>query len=123
MSVIQLRDANNNTIYLDATGAGTAADPFQIRYGVPGGFTAVGSFIRHTNLSSAQTLTKPAGASGLLIQAKTQNVVISFDGTEATATNGLEIPAGDTWFVTIEGDDVSIIEATASAEARAQWFG
>ncbi len=58
-------------------------------------FTPSGSHTRNASLSSAVTLTAPAGASLLMIQATGQNVLITLDGTTPTASVGFTLFAGD----------------------------
>lgn len=47
-----------------------------------------------TGLSVAQALTVPAGATTVLLQAKTQNIYYTMDGSTPSATNGLILLVG-----------------------------
>lgn len=89
--------------------------------------SAVGSHTAQTNLSSDQTLTVPAGADGILLQAITQNVRIRLDGSAATTSVGFQIKAGDqpTLIQVTAGHIIHMIEeaATASLQSQAVAFG
>jgi hypothetical protein len=85
-------------------------------------FTAVGAHTKNATLSSAVTLTAPAGVNALKIQAETKAVRYRLDGTAPDATTGFSIAAGA--LVTIQtspGGVVKIIEAEASATVQYQW--
>ena len=83
----------------------------------------IGSHIRYTSLATAQTLTPPSNADAVLIQAITQNIIFTLDGTVATANNGFILyKSSDPLIITIpQNRTISIIQQTASAEARLIW--
>lgn len=87
-------------------------------------FEPVGSHTSNSSLSGAVTLTVPAGANALRIQALTQNVRIRQDGSAATASVGFRLTAGND-MVTIDGlqpgNTLSVIEETASANLQYQF--
>ena len=78
----------------------------------------------HTELaaSSAQTITTPTGARRLLIQALSQNVRFTLDGTVPTATKGFQLKAGDPPVIIPVGPNVTVkvIQETATAEIEYQ---
>ena len=75
-----------------------------------------------TSLSSAVTLTVPAGASGVLIQAETKDIRYRADGTAPTAAVGMLIPAGEERYLPLETlSHVKIIETEASAKANVMY--
>lgn len=86
-------------------------------------FTPIGSHTSNSSLSSAVTLTAPAGANSLRIQALTQNVRVRQDGSAATASVGFRLTAAaDTVTIPVEpGGTVSVIEETASANIQYQF--
>lgn len=75
------------------------------------------------DISSATPLTPPAGATKLLIQAITQNVRYTLDGTTPTASVGFQLKAGDPPVVIPVGEDtgVKVIQETATASLQYQW--
>ncbi len=82
-----------------------------------------GSHTRNTSLSAAVTLTPPAGTDALAIQALTQPIRYTLDGTTPTATVGFKVAAGDSDIIPIAaGVTVKVIEETASAEIQYQWL-
>lgn len=86
-------------------------------------FNPVGSHTTNSSLSSAVTLTPPTGATKLLIQAFTQNIRITLDGTTPTASTGFQIVAADPPLMIPVGSGMSIkvIQETASASIQYQW--
>lgn len=82
----------------------------------------VGSHASNSSLSSAVTLTKPAGASAIMMQAITQNVRYRLDAGTPTASLGFQLAAGDYILLPVPGDDVRVIEETASAVLQYQWL-
>lgn len=85
-------------------------------------FAAVGAQTRNAALSSAVTLTAPAGANTLWISVETQNVRVRFDGSAPTATVGLLLYAGQTYILAVSAlQAIQVIEATASAAINYQW--
>lgn len=87
-------------------------------------FTLVGSHTSNSSLGSAVTLTPPTGARSLLIQAITQNIRVTFDGTTPTASIGFQIRAGDppTIVDVPTGTTVKVIQETAGAAVQYQWI-
>lgn len=89
------------------------------------GFTVVGAHGQYTagTMDTAQTVTIPAGATKLLIQAFTQNARVTLDGTTPTASKGFRITA---WNDPIEipigtGTSIKIISETAGAAVEYQF--
>jgi hypothetical protein len=77
-----------------------------------------------TSLSSAATLTVPAGTQFAMIQAESQNVRWRDDGTAPTASVGMILAAGST----LEYDGSSFaslkfIEVAASAKLNVTYWG
>jgi hypothetical protein len=74
-------------------------------------------------ISSAVVLTVPADARNLLIQALTQNIRYTLDGTTPTATAGFQIRAGDSPILIPLGDDtvVTVIQEAATADMQYQF--
>ena len=71
---------------------------------------------RITSLSAATTLSIPDGADVLTLQPKTQNVVLTLDGSTPSSTVGMELTAGTPYVVDVGvGYTVRVIEKTASA--------
>lgn len=93
---IPVIDLSNVIKWFGGSGAGTAASPYALSVGagqLP--LTPVGAHTVNSSLSSAVTLTAPAGANALLIQALVQNVRFTLDGTTPTASIGFQMPAGN----------------------------
>jgi len=86
--------------------------------------TLSGSHAQDATISAATTLTQPAGANAILIQAFAQNVRYTLDGTTPTATLGFRIAAGDEKLIPVpaSGMTVKVIEETASASIDYQWM-
>lgn len=82
----------------------------------------VGSHTQNSTLSSAQTITMSAGTTKLLIQAFTQNVRYTLDGTTPTASKGFRLTAGNdpTMIPVITGQTIKLIEETTSASIEYQ---
>lgn len=77
-----------------------------------------------TDISSAVTLTPPAGANRILIQALTQNVRYTLDGTDPTSTLGFQLKAGDGPIVLSMGQAIvlKVIQEAATASLQYQWL-
>lgn len=58
-------------------------------------FNPVGSHNDGLAIATAQTLTIPTGASKIMLQAHTQNVRFTLDGTTPEASKGFQLKAGD----------------------------
>jgi len=86
-------------------------------------FIPIGGHESGEDISSAVELTAPATATKLLIQAVTQNVRYTIDGTTPTATLGFLLTAGDPPGIIYFGADmqVQVIEETATASLQYQW--
>lgn len=77
-----------------------------------------------TSLSSAATLTVPAGSQRALIQATGQNVRWRDDGTNPTASVGMRITAGDTMdYDAGQLKVIAFIEEAASATLNVSYYG
>jgi hypothetical protein len=76
-----------------------------------------------TDISSATVLTPPTGATKVLMQAVTQNIRYTLDGTTPTATTGFQLVASDPpLLINIESEmTLTVIEETATADIQLQW--
>lgn len=113
--------------YVDAAGVGVPVDeshPLPIGVSV----ARVGA---HTHLTGAgtldagQTLAAPAGARSILLQALTQNVRYTLDGSAPGANNGFRLTAGNDPVVLPIGatETLKVISETAGAVLEYQWLG
>lgn len=86
-------------------------------------FEPVGAHVDGPTLTSAVTLTPPTGATKIMLQALTQNVRFTLDGTTPTASLGFQLKAGDPAVIVQIGNDVTlkVIEETATADLQYQW--
>jgi hypothetical protein len=90
-------------------------------------FNPIGAHVDGTAISSAVTLSPPAGlatnVAKLLIQAGTQNIRYTLDGTTPTATKGFRLVVGDPPIIIPIGGNtvVKVIEETATADIQYQW--
>jgi len=76
----------------------------------------------YTSLAVAVTLTTPAGATKLLVQALGANVRYRLDGANPTATTGFRLYDGDTATITIgTGTAVRVIQETAGGSIEYQF--
>lgn len=88
---------------------------------------AVGAHTTNSSLSAAVSLTCPANASRILLQAFTQNVRFLFAETTntalvPTASVGFRLLAGERIDLSIPaGTILKVIEETASASIQYQW--
>lgn len=85
----------------------------------------IGSHVSNSSLSAAVSVSIPAGGNFLMIQAFTQNIRATLDGTTPTATVGFQVDAGaDPLLLPVQGGStVKIIEETASASVQYQvWY-
>lgn len=74
-------------------------------------------------ISSATTLTKPTGATKIIIQALTQNVRFTLDGTAPTATLGFQLLSGGSPFIIeVTGASIKVIQEAATASLQYQWI-
>lgn len=83
----------------------------------PSPYLPIGSQVAVTSLSGVQVFTIPHYCAGILIQAFTQNVRLTMDGTTPTSTVGFQLKAGDpAVFIPAPPNTVlRFIEETASA--------
>ena len=86
-------------------------------------FNPIGDHNDGLNISSAVTLTPPAGATKLLVQALDKNVRYTLDGTTPTASKGFQLAAGDPPIIIPigNGTTIKIIEEAASADLNYQF--
>lgn len=85
-------------------------------------FQTVGAHTQNSTLSSAQSITVPANASKMLVQAYTQNVRYTLDGTTPTASKGFQILYGDCVMIPVaSGQVLKFIEEAASASIDYQF--
>lgn len=87
-------------------------------------YAPIGDHSSGATISSATTLTKPAGATQILIQAITKNVRFTLDGTAPTTFLGFQILAGvPPMIVAVPGVSIKVIEEEATASLQYQWIG
>ena len=86
-------------------------------------FNPVGAHTRNASLGSAVTLTPPAGATKILIQAMTNDVRFTLDSSAPSATNGFIMIADDPPLLIPLAPDVTVrvIQDAAGAEIQYQW--
>lgn len=87
-------------------------------------FVSVGSHVSNSSLSSAVPISVPAGATAMYVQAITQNVRVTLDGTTTpTASVGFQIKAGDppTAIPVISTTVISFIQETGGAGIQYQF--
>lgn len=84
----------------------------------------------HTRLNVDPTgnwITKPAGvnvseqATHIQLQALTQNIRYTIDGSQATATHGFQLAAGTISLIPVPNGGVSVFEETAGAIVQYQF--
>lgn len=76
-----------------------------------------------TSLSSATSLTVPAGAAYAIIQAESQAVRWRDDGTNPTSTVGMRIPVGSELQFDGQLATIKFIEEAASAKLNISYYG
>lgn len=83
----------------------------------------VGAHVANSSIGEATTLTPPATAHALLIQALDENVRYTLDGTTPTASVGFQLKAdGEPLLIDIGiGMTVKVIQETATATIQYQW--
>lgn len=88
-------------------------------------FDVIGAHTSSATLSSAFTITVTSAANKLLLQAITQNVRFTLDGTVPTSTLGFQLKADGTILEipVVNGQAVKVIEETASAVIQYQLGG
>lgn len=86
-------------------------------------FTPIGNHSNGASISSAVPLVNLAGATKLLIQALSQNIRFTLDGTTPTASLGFQIRAGDppTIIPISANTTVTVIQETATADLQYQY--
>jgi len=87
------------------------------------GWQLVGSHTQNTSLSGVVSVTVPDGATAVLVNARSQAVAMTLDGTAPTATKGLLLEAdkGTILIPVQRGQTLKFIEATASAKLDYQF--
>jgi hypothetical protein len=93
-------------------------------YGLSGAapYIVVGTHTQNVSLSGTQVVTLPTGANGILVQAITQNVRVTLDGTAPTAIKGFQIKASDPpiLFSLPSDGTITAIQETASGTLEMQ---
>lgn len=84
---------------------------------IPKGFQQI------TNLSSATSLTVPAGATSALIQAATAGIVWRDDGVAPTASVGMNIQATGELVYNGSLSAIQLIQVAAGAIANISYYG
>lgn len=86
-------------------------------------FIPVGAHSDGLAINAAVALTVPAGATKIRIQALTQNVRYTLDGTTPTASKGFQLKSGDPAIVLpIRGTTtLTVIEEAATADLQYQF--
>lgn len=86
-------------------------------------FNPVGSHSDGLAISSAQALVNPPGATKLLIQALSQNVRFTLDGSAPTTSRGFQLRAADPPIIIPIGVNttVRVIEEAATADLQYQY--
>jgi hypothetical protein len=84
----------------------------------------VGSHTQNAALSSAVTIAVPATATHVLLQATSQNVRVTVDGTAPTGTKGFLVAAGAAYvkLPVASNGSLKAIEAAASATLDYQFI-
>lgn len=87
------------------------------------GFNPLGAHSDGATISSATTLTPATGATKILIQALTQNVRFTLDGTAPEAAKGFQLKAGDPPVIIPLGNAtvLKVIQEAATADLQYQW--
>ena len=84
--------------------------------------SVVGTHVSGQSVSSAATIIKPGGATGILAQAITQNVRFTLDYSTPTASRGFQLPTGQMPIVIpVPGTAIIVIQETATADLEYQW--
>lgn len=86
-------------------------------------YSPIGAHIRNTSLTSAVTLTKSEGATLVRLQALTQAVRYTLDGTTPSASLGFRLAAGAMEMIRVPSDAViRVIGEMVGAEIQYQWL-
>ncbi len=80
-------------------------------------------FQQIADLGSAVGLSPPAGARLALIQATDQDVRWRDDGTDPTASVGVQLRAGDDLWYTGDVSVISLIEQSSGATVNVSYYG
>lgn len=85
-------------------------------------YAPIGSHTTNSSLSGVVFIAVPANASGLLVQALTQNIRFTLDGTPPSTTVGFQLKAGDppTLIPAPAGATIKFREESASATLQYQ---
>jgi len=88
-----------------------------------GDFRPIGAHVDGTDISSAVVLTPPGGETKIIIQALTQNIRYTLDGSTPAATTGFQLLATDGPIVIGigKGLTLTVIEEAATADIQYQW--
>lgn len=86
-------------------------------------FRVVGSHTQNASLSSAVSITVPAGANYIMMQSQTKGVRFTLDGTVPTATKGFALVPDDPPLIVgvVPGQVIKAIEVEASAKLDYQF--
>jgi len=83
----------------------------------------LGSHQTDATISAATTITPETGSDAVVIQAFTQAIRYTLDGTTPTATTGFRIAAGDSDIIPVgPRTTIKVIEETATASIQWQCF-
>lgn len=88
-------------------------------------FSAIGAHVQNGSIATATTITKPHGATHILLQATAQNVRYTVDGSTApTTTKGFSFVASRTpVLMAVPGASLKVIEEASTAVIEYQWLG
>jgi hypothetical protein len=86
-------------------------------------FDPVGDHVDGPDISSAVTLTAPTGATKIMIQAVTQNIRYTLDGTAPTTSVGFLLKADDPAVILPLGNNttIKVIQVAATADLQYLW--
>jgi hypothetical protein len=75
------------------------------------------------SLLTAVVIPRPEGATKLRLQAFTQNVRYTLDGSDPSATRGFQLAAAATPLIILyeENTEITVIQESATAEIQFQW--
>lgn len=113
---VVLIDTSGNEVSPAAGGALPAGTNQIGKVVIKEAYAVVGAHASGTDISSAVVLTKPAGATAIIIQALTKNIRFRLDGVNPTAAAGFQIQADTSpLFLAVPGADVRVIQEAATA--------
>jgi hypothetical protein len=86
-------------------------------------FHPIGAHVDGSTISSVTLLTVPTGATKIRIQALTQNVRYTLDGSLPSTTRGFQLASGAAPIVILVDGNTSIkvIQEAATADLQYQW--